>query len=58
MTDEQEKLLNEIHELALSNDHLVVPYNHDNLTMANAVIKKANQKLMQIADMIQVVCDD
>jgi len=58
MTPEQEGLLTEIHELALNEDHLQVPYSADSLTMANAVIKKMQAKLLNIAELIQVACGD
>lgn len=58
MTKEQEKLLTEIHTLALDDSHREVAYQADRLAMANKVIENAERKLKQIADLIQVVCGD
>lgn len=58
MDKEQEKLLNEIHELANNSDHLLVPFDESQLEMAKAVIARMTAKLKQIADLIQVVCGD
>jgi len=58
MNEEQEKILNEIHKLATGDDHLLVPFNQDQLKMANSVIVKLEAKLNQIADLVQVVCGD
>jgi hypothetical protein len=49
-----EKTLDRIHEYALNDDHMTVPYRTtDQLSMAHAVIKKMQTKLNRIADMCQ-----
>jgi hypothetical protein len=49
-----EETLDRIHEYALSDDHMTVPYKvGDQLAMAQEVIKKMQTKLNRIADMCQ-----
>ena len=50
--------MTEIHEMALSDDHLAAVWSSDRLKMANAVIENMQKKLLRIADLIQVVCGD
>jgi hypothetical protein len=49
-----EETLDRIHEYALNDDHMTVPYKvGDQLAMAQEVIKKMQTKLNRIADMCQ-----
>lgn len=58
LSPKQEELLTQIHALALDDSHREVAFSSDQLAMANRVIAKAEAKLKQIADLIQVICGD
>lgn len=55
----EEEYLNKIHEIALSDDHMMVRFRKDNeLEMAREVIKNMQSKLTHIAELAQIGLGD
>ncbi len=53
-----ERMLNEIHNVAVDDEYLMVPYRLDSLAQAKLVIKELEAKLNNIAEMCKVGLGD